>query len=224
MIARITTCLVAGVLVSWLLSIRFTVDPRSATRVNAELYKHQRAPDTYPEPVLVTTGFNFIQAFRIDHPTEALAMPQGRGIVLSELVSGSPFTMGDNEHRTTAAQSYQGWPLKCFVVEWRENVRGNQFVPEVDGGFVAADESQLTRGVPVTNRAVVLPFKPIAHKLILNSLLWAGVMLVAWECALMVHGRRTPRAGRCSCGYPLGGLSRCPECGRERGTGGLRTK
>ncbi len=94
-----------------------------------------------------------------------------------------------------------GWPLPAM--RWRE-------------AYHAAHLSKVARGIAIPGPGLErrLPLEPLwgglaADTLILGAAAWA---FTAGPCALRRYRRRI--RGQCtSCGYLLGDLARCPECG-----------
>ncbi len=66
-----------------------------------------------------------------------------------------------------------------------------------------------------------IPLRPIWPGFALNTLLYGAACwtLVSGPCTLR-RWRRVRRGSCLACGYPVVGLGRCPECGREEGVGG----
>ncbi len=68
---------------------------------------------------------------------------------------------------------------------------------------------------------IPLPLKPIFPGILINTIIWGAV---AWACWFLLRARiigtirwRRTRRARCpSCGYDLGPLPTCPECGHTR--------
>jgi predicted RNA-binding Zn-ribbon protein involved in translation (DUF1610 family) len=109
---------------------------------------------------------------------------------------------------TIRAESARGWPMRAL---WYEvTIAGNKRTDA--GGFL------LPMGLDWLGPGRVLPFRPIAPGLAVDTLFFAAI----WYGALLVPGARRQasrwRSGRCTwCGYDLAHAAavRCPECGRE---------
>jgi hypothetical protein len=62
-------------------------------------------------------------------------------------------------------------------------------------------------------RAFPTAIRPLG--LAVDAVAFGGATALLWFGLATVRSARRRRAGRClTCGYPVGGLSRCPECGR----------
>jgi hypothetical protein len=131
-----------------------------------------------------------------------------------------------------------GWPLRCL--EWSrahqeqwERVDGTERRPrwmESDG--IAAPYSILGRrllprplvapsGVMPIAPQVLLPVRPIWRAVVLNSLIYAGVLCASSAAIWLFVRKRRYGPGRCAaCGYPVGLSDMCTECGRPVGAQG----
>ncbi len=59
-----------------------------------------------------------------------------------------------------------------------------------------------------------LPLRPILPGFIVNTLFYAGLALAAVAVPRSLRRRRRAKRGRCiACGYEVGGIAVCPECG-----------
>lgn len=62
----------------------------------------------------------------------------------------------------------------------------------------------------------IMPLRPLVVGTALNTLVWGGLFFGGW---VLVDWRRTRarvQRGECTrCGYPMGSLPRCPECGHR---------
>ncbi len=60
-----------------------------------------------------------------------------------------------------------------------------------------------------------LPWLPLWDGLIVNTIIYAGLVLLTWLGLGRLRRRRRVRRGQCAeCAYELAGLEVCPECGR----------
>ncbi len=103
----------------------------------------------------------------------------------------------------------RGWP---FVSFWGARL-------EAWDGFGAATELQRVGCVPVTigPTAHVIAYTPETPGIVLNTLVWGAITLSLAESWRALKRSRRAKRGRCvACGYELGELERCPECGLEQ--------
>ncbi len=103
-----------------------------------------------------------------------------------------------------------GWPLRAFTARWEVSRTGLYVgaIVNVQHGFLGPG-----RG----SQRTVIPYSPIWTGLLGNiTALGASAAGLAWLARSAVRLRRR-RSGRCeSCGYEVGTLDACPECGRGR--------
>lgn len=113
-----------------------------------------------------------------------------------------------------------GWPLRC-VRYWNDGVYGW-------GSFfygIGPRPQMVVGGVTISKGprpfdGKVVPYEPIAGGLVVDALVWGGMVMSVWWLASSVRRWRRRAAGRCvACGYELVGVvgGVCPECGVESG-------
>lgn len=83
-------------------------------------------------------------------------------------------------------------------------------------------------GVPVRTTGdrmpAAIPLRPIWRGVIGNAAVWTCVVGLAFWGAGRVRVARRRRRSQCvGCGYAVGGMERCPECGEEVGKGDLKS-
>ena len=108
-----------------------------------------------------------------------------------------------------------GWPMLSFwsrleIVDYRHN-------------FVSTDarvlpHDKLEKGIYVDARWIskqaILPFGPIWHGVIVNTLFYAAVVVLLYGLLHSLRRRRRVRKGLCAkCAYPVGSSDVCTECG-----------
>lgn len=109
-----------------------------------------------------------------------------------------------------------GWPLPClryWILDtggWNRSgfwwTKGPPFT--IARGWSVGS----TSAGPLDPR--VIPLEPIWSGLLLNTLVFGAAFLAFGTGLSMLRARGRRRANRCvSCGYPLGELACCPECG-----------
>ena len=106
------------------------------------------------------------------------------------------------DHRCTILA---GWPLRAAIGH-------HDFLL----GFHAAPSTEGTLILPsVAGRRPVIPLRPLWPGLLANWALLGLGSLGLLAAATPARGRWRRRRGRCpACNYEVGGLERCPECGR----------
>lgn len=148
----------------------------------------------------------------------------GIGLTLSSIGTDDPAL----EHSVLHIRA--GWPWPCLEgFRWKTRT----FAPDptlpgtimVTGGGLIYDQVAFIRRnqVPIITleRPKLIPFGPIIPGLILNSLLYGLILMLLWKVFHGYRRRRLRRAGRChACGYQLKDLTRCPECGTQKGNTG----
>lgn len=62
----------------------------------------------------------------------------------------------------------------------------------------------------------IVPLRPFAVGTVLNTLVWGSVAFGVWTLVRWRRDRGRAQRGECTrCGYPMGSLPRCPECGHR---------
>lgn len=108
-----------------------------------------------------------------------------------------------------------GFPLPCLWHRAVSPLKGNvSYAGRLEGGI-------LLRGTAAArgpNDYTALPFRPLWPALALNTVVYAGVWMLALMGLGAVLTRRRVRQGLCDhCGYDLSGTAAgrvCPECGK----------
>lgn len=152
----------------------------------------------------------------------------------------NPLVQGRRQYSITVVEC--GWPFPCFDSRYfalagssspyfyqgrvtaHPNLPAHPLRHEPEGwrrGFEApkwlgARQVRGSRfGTPAG--ATVLPYRPMLLGLVVNTLIYAAVMVVPWAAWKAGVRAKRARAGRCiNCGYDVKDLAVCPECGRER--------
>lgn len=124
-------------------------------------------------------------------------------------------TMGGEVYSQTVVTA--GWPLRCLAGEARS-------IDHNFGGWVdSVEESTLwAAAVPAaivrTGMGVrIAPLRPLWSGLVFNTLVWTLLVALAIRCGEMIRSSVRRRAGKCGrCGYSIGSIGPCPECGLAR--------
>lgn len=103
-----------------------------------------------------------------------------------------------------------GWPFIALKGEWH-TIDDSAYGSESVWSMVFINKHDLLS-------PTVLPLKPIFPGIILNAIIWGAVVWACWfllraRIIGTIRWRRTRRALCPSCGYDLGLLPTCPECG-----------
>jgi hypothetical protein len=103
-----------------------------------------------------------------------------------------------------------GWPLPCLY-----NVGGVRFPPpRSDGSSISAGAIRVGRRYALGG---YIPYFVLWKGLTVNTVVYASVVLAIWHAKIACVRAIRVRRGRCRyCGYELGPIIICPECGRER--------
>ncbi len=141
---------------------------------------------------------------------------------LQDLYAGAAAPSDETEPSRTHAQSPMsdraGWPMRSLGC-WYVGVTGNP------GGMVTATGNvTVARGIkiragwpPAGNGLRAIPLWPLWPGFAVNTALYAALAWAAWRGTGIVRSRRWSAHGRCAgCGYEVGMLERCPECGLDR--------
>lgn len=142
----------------------------------------------------------------------------GRGIgIRYDLISESVWagsTLGSSPttapNRTLRIVS-TGWPFPAL--QWTEYPTSTGNVLAVTWNDGIAWSRTRTLGAGISSR---LPIRPVWLGLMANAALYCAVFLLLfwWRGRRRQAGRRARNECE-ACGYALGGLPRCPECGQE---------
>lgn len=109
-----------------------------------------------------------------------------------------------------------GWPLRMWFARHRESVPPDVILLHGPVGEWAACGTRVTAGLDWASLRV-LP-EPSWLGLLANSALFAVVLFLIWVAVTglvrrIVKSVSVPPGACPRCRYPLGGLTRCPECG-----------
>lgn len=113
-----------------------------------------------------------------------------------------------------------GWPLRILRVRGGDSlVRVLWSEPASPSRIVQVDpeESIMWVRMPWQSTSYPVPLRVVPMNLIWNSGFYAIVGSAAWIMLRTLRRWTRRRAGRCiSCGYEMGNLPICPECGTSR--------
>ncbi len=133
---------------------------------------------------------------------------------------------------TSRATFRAGWPLRCLTwsrahqEQWeREDgisrrpqwIESDGIVPpySIMGRRLLPRPLVAPSGVVPLAPQVLLPVRPIWRAVVLNSLIYAGVLAAGSAGVWLIVRKGRHGLGRCgACGYPIGVSDVCPECGR----------
>lgn len=103
-----------------------------------------------------------------------------------------------------------GWPVPCLY-----NVSGVRFPPpRSDGSLISAGAIRVAKR---RNLGGLIPYFILWKGLAVNTVVYASVVLAIWHAKIVCVRALRARRGCCRyCGYELGPMMICPECGRER--------
>ncbi|MFO0827119.1 MAG: hypothetical protein U0572_03130 [Phycisphaerales bacterium] len=104
-----------------------------------------------------------------------------------------------------ASRVRRGWPMACL-----EGSRWSAGLAPV-----IVDESLFVIDAPT--RSYEFPYRVLPLGLVVDAAFWGAFMFLLAHVPPLAERLLRRKRGLCpSCAYPLGGLSRCPECGRDR--------
>lgn len=147
--------------------------------------------------------------------------PGYRMVGIESVARGAP---GDNEgHRVCTLWSSQfGWPMHAMEYLQLNHFGGNESLSRAialfDEKFPTGGVLQMPEGLRglVTSGSILLPGRIIAPGFIVNTLLYGGLLWSIVQVPGVLRRRMWRKAGRCAgCGYEVGTLARCPECGKK---------
>jgi len=200
---------VATVLGAW---VSVLIEPHHATVFHRGFFGTpwiEPVPDAWPDP----NGETYNTAHAFDPsvpPPRRMRTRQGmhNGVSVS---AGVTSFMGDNPSRVVDVYRV-GWPVHTMTHRGPDDARPppSSAVARVFVRGVAAPSAHGTRRYPL---------KPIAGPFVAASASWgAGVFALLAAGSGLARWRRLQRqrGARCAaCGYELGALTRCPECGES---------
>jgi len=130
------------------------------------------------------------------------------GDVPSWSLAGTPVTPLEQDGYLRRYEEVRGFPFPCLLSSQTQTGSDTIWYPEwgLDLGFEVKPE--ILRKL--------YPVKPIWSGLVLNICFYAGVAFAVSAGFRRARAAVRARRGECrSCGHPLAGLPRCPECGAE---------
>ncbi len=145
----------------------------------------------------------------------------GPGVQVSVL-AGITMTPGDYPGGPDRALIVHraGWPVKSFVCLTRLGYGNSRIVsPSVWQGGAASPEWIYPKAIEPLEGLTYdrpVPLRPLAIGSLINTIVFAGLSVLAWRGyrALLEANRR--RKGLCAyCAYDVTLLPKCPECGRD---------